>query len=1118
MKGEINMSNQASMATRNWRNTVMAVVALVVGLTAAAAQAALVPVYRFYHLDAGRHFYTASEPEKTKVLTLYPRFAYEGIAFYAYPTQEAGTVPVYRFYHQLNGSHVYTASESEKATIIANYPVYAYEGIAYYAEPNATNGAVPLYRLYNTKLGTHFFTTSLPEATYAVTTWPWFAYEGPVFYVRSSGGGASGNAPPTVTLAASATTVNVGDFVTLTASAADSDGTVVKVEFFRDAAKFGETTNAPHIYGYTFGNVGTFTITAIATDNGGMAAASNAVIMTVVASGAPPPPPGGNNPPTVSLAASAAGIVPGGTSALTATAADSDGSVSKVEFYDGTTLLATDNTAPYTYNFTATVIGTHALKAIAYDNLNAATTSNIVNVLVSATGNVPPTVSLAAASTAIVAGATSALTATAADSDGSVSKVEFYDGTTLLTSDATAPYTYNFTTTVIGAHALKAIAYDNLNATTTSNTVNVVVSTAVPPSTVPRISLSVSNTLVTPSSTVTLTGTATAVAPGATVATVSFYMDGVKLFDDTVTPYTYVAVIPAGAHTVYATVTDTLGNTNSTLTQTVTGQTAPVVATTDPDIWRLLNQATFGASQAEAAKVVQLGGITKWIDDQFTKPISGYPDTKYNRIQLSTSVDCTTQMPGGGNYPGDSPQAMCSRDHLTLAMVQRDFFTNALSAPDQLRQRAAWALSQIVVTSANEPDLAYAHVMSRYQSIMFEEAFGNFETLLRRVTYNPAMGNYLDMVNNDRPAGARVPNENYAREIMQLFSVGLEELNADGTPLLDALGQPIPTYGQTEIAEFARTFTGYTYSSALNPAGPAAAKQGRYYGAPMVTYPTTATAGHDPLAKSLLNGTVLPAGNTAQQDVDAAVLNVFMHPNTGPYVSKQLIQRLVTGNPTPPYVARISAVFANNGGGVRGDLAAVVRAILLDPEARGPAKTAADFGSLREPVLLVTGMLRALSGVTDGSNLATQTGNLGQNPYFAPTVFNYFPPDATIPGTAILGPEFAIHTTNSAVGRANLVYRLVYQGFNPDTTIIGSAGTRLFLAQFEPLADTPAAMVTQINKVLAGGQFPAALEPTIVTAVNAITVSVPPTAQQRTDRARMAVYLMASSYDFQVQR
>ena len=243
-----------------------------------------------------------------------------------------------------------------------------------------------------------------------------------------------------------------------------------------------------------------------------------------------------------------------------------------------------------------------------------------------------------------------------------------------------------------------------------------------------------------------------------------------------------------------------------------------------------------------------------------------------------------------------------------------------------------------------------------------------------------------------------------------------------------------------------------------------------------------------------------------------------MHPNTPTFVSKQLIQRLVTGNPSPAYVARISAVFANNGSGVRGDLQAVVRAIMLDPEARGPAKTAPDFGTLREPVLVVTGLLRALSGVTDGAQLSTQTGNLGQNPYFAPTVFNYFPPDSTVPGTSVLAPEFAIHTTNTAVGRANLVYRLVYQPFAADATIINSSGTRLFLDQFESLATTPAAMVTEINRVLAGGQFPAALEPTIVTAVNAVTLSATPTQAERANRVRMAVYLMASSYDYQVQR
>ncbi len=1031
MQGETSMLKQQGPRSRNWRHGLWATAALAGALLAGVAQAAPSAVHRFFHLDAGRHFYTASEIEKNKVLALYPRFAYEGVAFNAYLSQESGTVPVYRFYHQTNGSHVYTASEAEKTIIITSYSVYAYEGVAFYAESNGNNGAMPLFRLYNTKLGTHFFTTSSSEAAYAVNTWPWFAYEGAMFYVRGESTPGT-NVAPSAMLSASAPTVNVGSAVTLTASAMDSDGTIAKVEFYQGAARLGEATAAPYAWSYTFTAAGAQSFTAVATDNGGLTGLSNQVTVTAVTSGAPPPPPppppppGGNVAPTVSLSASAAAVTVGGTTTLTANAADSDGTIARVLFYNGGTLLVTDTAAPYTYNFTPTAAGNSNITAVAVDNLNAQTTSNVVTIVASA----PPS---------------------------------------------------------------------------TTN--------------LPRVTMTLSNTLMAAPATVTLNATATATATGATVARVSFFMNGTKLVDDTAAPYTFAASIPAnGQYLIYAQVADSLGNVASTLPQMVTAQSAPPVASTSADVWRLLNQATFGASQAEAARVVALG-ITGWVDDQFTKPMSGYPDSKYNRIQLAPTADCTTAMPGGGNYPADSPQAMCSRDHLTLAMIQRDFFQGAVSGADQLRQRVAWALSQIVVTSAAEPDLAYAHVMSRYQNIMFQEAFGNFETLLQKVTYNPAMGNYLDMVNNDKTNGTtRVPNENYAREIMQLFSIGLEELNPDGTKLLDALGLPIPTYGQTEIAEFARVFTGYTYSSAANPAGPATGKQARYYGAPMVPYPATATTGHDTLAKTLLNGTVLPAGQSAQTDIDAAVRNVFMHPNTGPYISKQLIQRLVTGNPTPAYVGRITAVFNNDGTGVRGNLAAVVRAILLDAEARGAAKTAADFGTLKEPVLMVTGLLRALSGITDGSRLEGAAGNLGQRAYYAPTVFNYFPPDQTIPGTAVLGPEFAIHTTNSAVGRANLVYTMTYAGYAADSAIVNSGGTRLFLDQFDALATTPAAMVSQINSVLAGGQFPAAREPTIVTAVNSIVLSATPTAAQLRDRVRMAVYLMASSYDYQVQR
>jgi uncharacterized protein (DUF1800 family) len=920
-----------------------------------------------------------------------------------------------------------------------------------------------------------------------------------------------GNNPPTVTLSASATSISTGTTSVLTASASDSDGTISKVVFFDGLTMLATDTTAPYQYTFAPMVAGTYTLTAIAIDNLNAQGASNPVTITVAV--------GTNQPPTVSLAASPTAVKVGASSLLTATASDVDGTISKVTFYDGSTFLGQAMSAPFTYDFKPQTTGTHTVTAVAFDDANAQTTSGAVSITVSASDsrNNPPTISLSATSTAIQVGTSTTLNATAADSDGTVTKVEFYNGTALLSTDTTSPYSGTFSTATAGTYSLKAVATDNSANQTTSNTVTITVTTAPAGTGLPRVTLTVNNTLLVPGATVTLSATAAATSAGATVSKVSFFQNGAKIIDDLVTPYNTTVTLPnAGTYLFSAQVTDSLGQVVSTLNQKAVVQTAPAVATTSADVWRLLNQATFGASQAEAARVVAMG-IPAWINDQLTQPVSGYPDTKYNKIQLTTSVDCNTQMPNGTAYPADSPEAVCARDQLTLAGVQRDFFTNAVYAPDQLRQRVAWALSQIIVTSGNEPDLSFAHVMSRYQNLMFQEAFGNYQTLLLKVTYNPAMGNYLDMVNNDRPVGTKVPNENYAREIQQLFTINLVELNVDGTPLLDAQGKQIPTYTETDIAEFARVFTGYTYAVAAGT--PAAAKRNtRFYGSPLVPYPTTATTGHDPNAKTLLNGTTLPAGQTGQQDIDAAVLNVFMHPNTGVYVGRQLIQRLVTGNPTPAYVARVTAVFNNNGSGVRGDMTAVVKAILLDTEARGGAKTASDYGSLKEPVLMVTGMLRSLSALSDGNRLEGSTSNLNQRPFYSPTVFNYFMPDSKIPGTNILAPEFGIHNTVSAVGRANLVYQLVYGGFNPDTTIPDASGTKLFLAQFESLATTPAAMVSQINKVLAGGQFPAALEPTIVTAVNAITLSATPTAQQLTDRARMAVYLMASSYDYQVAR
>jgi len=255
---------------------------------------------------------------------------------------------------------------------------------------------------------------------------------------------------------------------------------------------------------------------------------------------------------------------------------------------------------------------------------------------------------------------------------------------------------------------------------------------------------------------------------------------------------------------------------------------------------------------------------------------------------------------------------------------------------------------------------------------------------------------------------------------------------------------------------------------------------------------------------------VIPANQTPQQDIIDAVHNVFMHPNTAPFISRELIQRLVTGNPSPAYIQRISNVFANDGTGVRGNLAAVVKAILLDPEARGSPADPTTFGTLREPVLAITAVLRALGAQTDGNRLAGAASGLGQNPYFSPTVFNYYLPDNTIDGTMIISPEFQLHTSNTAVGRANLVFTLAYNGYPVDTTIPGSSGTQLNLAQFAPLAANPAQLVDAVNRVLTGGVLPASALATITTAVTAAPAA-------GNARAQMAVYLIASSYFYQVQ-
>ncbi|MGH9537187.1 MAG: DUF1800 family protein [Terriglobales bacterium] len=477
---------------------------------------------------------------------------------------------------------------------------------------------------------------------------------------------------------------------------------------------------------------------------------------------------------------------------------------------------------------------------------------------------------------------------------------------------------------------------------------------------------------------------------------------------------------------------------------------------------RLLEQSTWGVNP-QTLSHVQAVGMQAFLNEQFAAPVSTFP------------------------APGAS-------DDITV--VQKRFFTNALTGQDQLRQRVAWGLSQIMVASAVKVNNPSAFVL--WQNMFQKDAFDNFSTLLTDVTLSPVMGNYLDMVNNDKPGNGVDPNENYAREVLQLFSIGLAVLNPDGTPQLDGSGNPIPTYTQDTIEGFAHTFTGWTYPT--KSGATARFRNPEYYGGPMIAFDTH----HDTGEKLLLNGTTLPAGGTTQGDLTAALQNIFNHPNVGPFISKQLIQRLVTSNPTPEYVGRVAAVFADNGGGVRGDLKAVVTAILLDPEARrgdDASQVQPSDGHLKEPVLFITNLLRAMNGTSDGTGLADRASDMKQPPFFSPTVFNFYHPDHVIEGTSLLGPEFEIFNTSTTISRANLVNTLVYSQLNSTTTVD--------LSGYVPLATAPDQLINAVAAVMLHGQISDDARATLTTTLTGIT--------DTTRRTKAAFYLIGSSSQFQVE-
>ncbi len=521
------------------------------------------------------------------------------------------------------------------------------------------------------------------------------------------------------------------------------------------------------------------------------------------------------------------------------------------------------------------------------------------------------------------------------------------------------------------------------------------------------------------------------------------------------------------------------------------------------DRTRFLEQATFGPTAALDDRIRRIG-LRTWLAEQFEAPYPTVPYPDYPLMPVNITAECSANTPPN-----------CVRDHYSMYPVQNWFYKEAFYGNAQLKHRVAWALSQLWVISG--VDTQQSSHMIAYHKLLSKNAFGNYRTLMNDITLNPGMGNYLDMVRSTK----NNPNENYAREILQLFSVGLFMLNQNGTLQLDAQNNPIPTYDQTTVNNFTKVFTGWNLCS-VQATCPNIVMGTQNYKDPMVLTQTN----HNVEAKTLLNypGAVnqnIAANVNGNTELQLALDNIFNHPNLAPFVSRFLIQHLVTSDPTPAFVGRVAAVFNNNGSGVRGDLKEVVRAILLDPEARGNRKTDANYGKLREPVQLATNLYRQLgvrataAGVAESDGVVDQIiSPMGQRSFYSPTVFNYYAPDYIVPGPGLNGPEFAILTTGTAIARSNFVNTIVFGQVNVSTPNV-PFGTSINLTEMQALmaADaTGGRLLDVLNTRLMHGTMTAQNRATISTAVQAIT------ATDTLARTRAAIYLVATSSQYQVQR
>ena len=540
----------------------------------------------------------------------------------------------------------------------------------------------------------------------------------------------------------------------------------------------------------------------------------------------------------------------------------------------------------------------------------------------------------------------------------------------------------------------------------------------------------------------------------------------------------------------------------------------------DAEAARFLLQAQACATSTDIASV-RSGTFAAWLSAQYAKPL-GPTGWDWLNARGYATIDSTTRY-FDNTYPGDY-------------MIWNQLMT----APDALRKRCALALSEFFVVSLSGLDFAWrSHGIAAWWDLLVANAFGTFRQLLEAVTLNPAMGYYLNTKGNlkEDPAKGRLPDENYAREVMQLFSIGLYQLNLDGTPKTDAQGNRIESYSQADVTNLARVFTGYdidmsqnvnTYDPVLNRNIPNTTPARL----PMVLNASR----HSTLAATFL-GVTIPAGTPGATALKTALDTLFNHPNVGPFFGRQMIQRLVTSNPSRSYVARVAAAFNNNGAGVRGDLKAVWSAILLDEEARNTTGlTQVGFGRLREPMLRFVqwgrtfGIASTLGSwkIGDLGNPATQ---LGQSPLRPPSVFNYFRPGYVPPSTELVAnrsvaPEFQIVNESSVGGYLNFLQGVVRNGLYvgaPDQPNAGSNAsngydiTAAYAAELALVTDA-VALVKRLALLLCADQLSASTQTLIVEALNATPVTAASTDAVKRNRVAAAVLMVMASAEYLVQK